>query len=172
MPPQRPTAKDLRAREQLVEAAFKLRRIGESELADVVDFVLTPKGWTWLGRLRSADGGVELNPNLPIRMEDSARAYIKAAAEAAGDRLADVVEECLLAFIEGRFIPTQTPRNVYGAKKKMSNLNVRPNKALRSQAEARCEDLTAELGWRVSVSPMLVQWFLQRYPIPGQAGTK
>jgi len=169
----RPTAKDHQVKNRLVEAAAVLREHQRPDLADAVDYVLSPKGWPMLGRLRSAAGGSDLPKNLPISMQRPVKEHIKRAAAAKGDDLTTVVEEGLRAFINGDFRPGRPPRAEYGTSDRV-NLNLRPDGELVQQAKAMCEDkaLPEEwLGWRPSVSVVARLWLLERYPLPQSADT-
>lgn len=168
----RPTAKDRKTRDQLVEAAHVLRGHGRDDLADAVDYVLSPKGWPMLGRLRAEAGPSEIPTNLPIAMQRPVRDHIKRSAEAAGEDLTETVNAGLRAFVEGAFRPGRPARAQYGTAGDRVNLNLRPDAALRARADEVAAAVEEELGWRPRVSTLALLWLLERYPLPETAGAE
>ncbi|WP_327259943.1 hypothetical protein [Streptomyces sp. NBC_01240] len=123
-------AKDTNLRPRLTAAATKLREINEPDLADAIDTVLAPNGW---GRLRRSDPAVSdsLDRNMAMRMPSDWREQIKARAQAAGNKLADDVNEGFQLYLDGKFNPVAPGRSPYGSAGEMVNLNVRAKDALR-----------------------------------------
>ena len=122
-------AKDTNLRPRLTAASSKLREINEPDLADAIDTVLAPNGW---GRLRRSDPSVNdsLDRNMAMRMPSDWREQIKARAQAAGNKLADDVNEGLQTYLAGKFEPVAPGRAPQGVGE-MVNLNVRAKDALR-----------------------------------------
>ncbi|MEU0837105.1 hypothetical protein [Streptomyces sp. NPDC005969] len=120
-------AKDTTLRPRLTAAATKLREINEPDLADAIDTVLAPNGW---GRLRRSEPSVSdsLDRNMAMRMPSDWREQIK--ARASGNKLANLVNEGLQAYLDGKFEPVAPPRAPRGVGE-MVNLNVRAKDALR-----------------------------------------
>lgn len=129
----RPTAKDLKTKENLQAAATFLRAKGKPDWAESVDYMLSPAGWATLGRLRSEEGPSPEVPNLAIRMSASDVEAIKAAAREAGNTLTADVNEGLALFLDDLssvrppFSPQYSPAGV------KVNLNVRPDVKLRQR---------------------------------------
>ncbi|MCX4792467.1 hypothetical protein OG369_42595 [Streptomyces sp. NBC_01221] len=125
-------AKDTNLRPRLTAAATKLRDINEPDLAEAIDTVLAPNGW---GRLRRSDPTVSdsLDRNMAMRMPSDWREQIKARAQAAGNKLANDVNEGFLKYLNGEFDPVVPGRNPYGSGAEMVNLNVRAKDDLRVQ---------------------------------------
>lgn len=168
---QNSTAKDRKTRDQLVQAAHVLREQGRPELAEAVDYTLSPSGAGMLRRLLADERGGTLNKNLPVSMQRHQRDHIKQSAAAAGDDLTTVVEEGLRAFIDGRFRPARPKRGAAGSGARV-NLNMRPDEELRSLAARTAEAVKGQLGWEPPLSSLVLLWLLEKYPMPDPETSK
>jgi len=138
-------AKDTNLRPRLTAASSKLREMNEPDLADAIDIVLAPNGW---GRLRRSDPTTSdsLDRNMAMRMPSEWREQIKARAQAAGNRLADDVNEGLQTYLDGKFEPIAPGRNPHGSAAEMVNLNVRAKDALREAIAEQGDHAPALVG--------------------------
>lgn len=162
VPRKRPELNEVR--EQVAAAGKKLRDMGEPALADAVDYTLTPAYWASIRYgLYEKDRGPA---NLPIGTRKSIRDHLHAAAEAAGTTLTDVANTALRDFISGKFTPQKPSRGASAPGDPAVNINLRPDVALRAQAEERCKELTGELGWKVAPAQVIKQYLLHRFPLP------
>jgi hypothetical protein len=147
----------------LTTAAKLLRTFDHKDAAKAtaaLDAVLAPGGWKLL-RPDYTPGD-----NLAIYMDLDIREKLKAAAAAAGDILGEVVTDGFRAFIEGTWTPRQPgqrARRNSGATSKKGNLNVTPDNEVRRQARNRAEDVSAELGWRVTEAKLAAAWLIEKY---------
>lgn len=173
---QRPTAKDLKTKRQVQEAVAYLRTADRPEHADAVDHLLTPAGWSMLGRLRAAEGAAETDTPLPIRLAKTDKDRIKAAQEKAAeqeasDSLTADVEEGLEAFVAGDFSPQPAARSAYGAGEEKVNLNVRVSAELKARVEQAALDRADELGWTPKPMHVAAAWLNHKYPAPKKTGS-
>lgn len=138
-------AKDTNLRPRLAAAAAKLRTINEDDLAEAIDTVLAPNGW---GRLRRSDLVVSdsLDRSMAMGMPAEWREQIKARAQAAGNKLADDVNEGLQQYLDGKFTPVVPARSPYGSGAEKVNLNVRAKDALREAIAELGEHAPAQVG--------------------------
>lgn len=168
---QRPTAKDLKTKRQVQEAATIVRAEGRPELAEAVEHLLSPAGWSMLGRLRAAEGPATADTPLPIRMATADRDRIKAAQQKAAeqeasDSLTADVKEGLEAFAAGDFSPQPAAPSAYGAGEEKVNLNVRISAELKAQVEQAAEERAEELGWTPKPMHVAAAWLNAKYPAP------
>lgn len=165
-----PLSRDDQSRvDQLHKAAAHLRSTGAEELAEHVDFVLTPEGMSFVSRLRKErfQRGIEegdVPPNFPLFMDRDLRDGIKRKAKAAGANLAAEAEHALKLFLIGQFTPAQSKRATRGTAGPKANLNVRVDADLRSDADQLGKQLLAEdeLAWAPRASHVIVSWFVDR----------
>ncbi|WP_331756746.1 hypothetical protein [Streptomyces decoyicus] len=150
---------------QLKQVATHLRSTGEPELAEFVEYATTTAGNKALMRAimqqREIDG--EIQPTFMVTIPERVRTQIKTKAEKAGEDLTEQANEALTAFIDGEYLPTQPMRAAYGSNVKKKNLNLRPSRDLRAQADARGKELEAELGWAPRASHVITSWLWERY---------
>lgn len=153
---------DQQRRDQLTEAAATLRAANRPDLADAVDYVLTPDGWGFVNRLmwgrkESATG------NMPIRVDPSVRDHLKASsANLTGD-----VNEGFEKFLAGEWVPDKPEPAGPGSAVKVV-LNVRPDEALSTQVKERCEQLRSdgELGWKPYASTVALAYLVHKHGLP------
>lgn len=153
-------------RDNLVAAAHTLREVGKPELADSVDYVLSPMGAGFVGRLRvdRLDSGDKL-PSLPMKMPRSDRELIKRRAKAVGDSLSAEVAEAFRQYLDGDFVPQLPERAPRGSGDQMVNLNVRPDDSdLFAQVDARCAERRAA-GERIYTSNVAADWLYRKYKV-------
>lgn len=162
---QNSTAKDRQTRDRLVQAAHVLRAQGQPELAEAVDYTLSPSGAGMLRRLLADAQGKALDENLAISMQRTQSDHFKRAAAAAGDDLTKVVEDGIQAFIDGDFRPGRPKRTAYGSGDRV-NLNVRPDPLLRRLFSATAEAVGDNLGWKPALSAVVRLWLMEKYPMP------
>ncbi|MFD7615737.1 hypothetical protein [Streptomyces sp. NPDC059802] len=138
-----PSSNDLRNR--LTTAAARLREVDSPGLADAVDAVLAPKGWT---HLRSTDpvatGTTE--PNMIMSISKTVRDQIVAARRSPGATVTDDVNEAFTKFLAGEFVPRKPARARHGAPDEKVNLNVRPSSVLRQQVAESAEMTAANVA--------------------------
>ena len=169
------TNKALRTR--LTAAADQLRADGHPVFADSIDEVLAPNGW---GKLRRSDPSASTgNDSLGLRMPASIRDAIKERNAAANKRLPKGSEtqtitadanEGLRHFVDGRMEPWELARGdawVEGFPMgEMVNLNLRPDPALKAQADALLgPDHKEEWGWDMRASHVVIGWLMHKYGI-------
>ncbi|MFD9721035.1 hypothetical protein [Streptomyces sp. NPDC059076] len=166
---------DEKHRNNLLTASTRLRDTGHEELADSVDYVLSPEGAAFIGRLRLDRLGSDPNTGstLPIRLPKAERDQIKARAKAAGESLSQEAEKGLRAFIDGRFVPQPKPRarRNSGALSSAVVLNVRTDAGLNEQADTKAKEMQ-EAGTRISLSAVVYDWLCQQYKVGPHAETE
>lgn len=151
-----PTSDDLRKR--LTAASDHLRNAGAPELADAVDTVLAPQGWT---RLRASDitASGTTQKNLPIGMDKELRDQIHEAVTAAGSTITADVNEAFVKYLAGEFVPGPPVRARRSATpRERANLNVRAPQALVEQVTA-----AGEQPARVASDYLMRKYNLGRY---------
>lgn len=163
---QRPTAKDIALRDTVRAAVTKLHEVGEPDLADAVDTLLTPNGWAVLGRLRSGEGGTNLPRNKSMWLEVALKQRVLAGAEAEGRDVVSIASEGLEKFLAGQFVPEQPARATRGSAPTKTSLTPRIPDDLWDSATAYGEAHAEELGWTPVASQVVVAYFAQLYPEP------
>lgn len=154
---------------QLTAASARLREVGSDDLAEAVDLALTPQGWSLLRRAQTAAKGT-LAPNAALGMSAGLRDSIKAAAQAAGNLLADDVAEGINAFVAGTFTPPEPVRASRGTAEPKTNLNVRIATELRTAAEQAATNRADELGYTANLTHIATSWLVHKYGL--QAASK
>ncbi|KIF66268.1 hypothetical protein HY68_36805 [Streptomyces sp. AcH 505] len=134
---------DQQHRDNLVTAAQVLRDTDRVDLAESVDYVLSPQGVAFVGRIRvdRLDSDDDRNPNLPVSMPTSRKDQVKRLAKAAGESPTRVVEDYFRRFLDGEWMPEKEPRATRGAGETRAILNVTPDKDLHADVAARCREL-------------------------------
>lgn len=121
-------------RTQLTAAADRLRSADAPELAEAVDLVLAPGGWT---RLRDTDIAAEAgtSPNMTLLIGIADKELVVARAKEAGNTLTHDVNEAFVRFLAGEFTPRPAVRARPGMGDEKTTLNVRPSNTLRQEVE-------------------------------------
>ncbi|MGW7636060.1 hypothetical protein [Streptomyces decoyicus] len=150
---------------QLKQAATRLRAADEPELADAVEYVTTREGNTAVMRaiMQQLEIDGEIQPTLAVTMPEPVREEIKATAKAKGESLTAQANEALAAFLAGTYFPATRPRAAYGTAERRVNLNLRPNRELRIQADARGKEMESELGWAPRASNVIISWLWEKF---------
>lgn len=157
--------KDQKHRDNLTKAAHALRETGKPDLAESVDYVLSPDGIAFIGRLRLDRFTTESEgTTIPVRLQEAERDQLHARAKAAGESLSKAAKEGLREFVSGSFTPAPKKRARRGSFGKTVNLNVKTDDALSEQADAKCKELQ-ESGQRVFVSTVVYDWLCRRYKV-------
>lgn len=151
----------------LKQASAHLRSTGApTEVAEVVDFVLTDEGANFVNRLRWRDAGEE-NPNLALRMPLVLRDEIKAGAKTAGKALTTQAVTALNAFLDGKFVPFDPKEEdvLRAAGRPEAMLNVRVNADLRKRVDEYGAKLKEDgvLDWAPKTSHVLKAWFVEKF---------
>ncbi|MGV9278145.1 hypothetical protein [Streptomyces griseosporeus] len=161
MPRSRRLAPDV-VRARLTVASDRLNAAGDTDLAEAIDAVLAPRGWELL---RKPVNPTTAEPNMALWMNKAIKDAIYARAQAAGENLAEVVEEGFRKFLAGEFVPEKPVRSARGSDTAKDNLNVRPSKALRDRVQERCPQVSEELGWEVTPGRVAMSWLYSEYGI-------
>jgi hypothetical protein len=153
--------------EKIQQASAHLRRTGEPQLAEHVDFLLTDEGANFVNRLRWKEASEE-NPNLAIFMPTSVRDEIKAGVKRAGTALPTQAVLALNAFLNGTYLPARQESARRGSGGSKSNLNVRVNADLRRRVDEHGKQLLADgvLDWAPRTSHVLKSWFTEKFTAP------
>ena len=159
--------------DELTAAAAHLRTTGAPQLADTVDFVLTPDGRSFINRLRverlhqqEAEGAFD--PNFAMQMPRPVRDEVKATAKALGGDLAVEARTALEQFLAGEFTPVRPKRATRNTFEDKVNLNIRVNKELRERADAHGKELAGTLGWEPRASHVIVNWLVRKFTEAGK----
>ena len=146
---------DLRTR--LNAAATFLREKDATDLAQAVESVTAPQGWTALRDTdTAADSGT--SPNFPLLMSKEDKAKVMAAAEEAGDKLTHVVNEGWSKYLEGTFTPHSSTKARRHSGVEKETLTVRPSRTLRQQVEA-----TGTKASKVGIDYLLFKYKVGHY---------
>lgn len=159
---------------ELAQAAAHLRDTGKPQLADAVDFVLTPEGFAFLKRQREswliAEG--HLHPNFAMAVPRSVREEIYKNAKAQGADLAQQATQALNEFLAGTYTPFRPARAARGSNVEMVNMNIRVEMALRSAADAAGKERAEEFGWAPRASHVITSWLVQHFTKASQEQSK
>lgn len=154
---------DQRRRDQLVTAANTLRESGKPDLADAVDYVLTPAGQKFIGRLHYQKLSETADPPLSIGMTVSRKTQVKQAAAAAGDTLTSVLDDGFRRFLAGEF-EFRRERAAHGKAESRATLNTRPDGVLQGEVARRCRELKEASGAvGLGLSPVAAAILYERY---------
>lgn len=146
-------------RERLKNAATVLRADGHDEEARDVEAVLAPGAWSWLRETESTKDG--LSP-LALTLDRRLKNALAAAAEDMGAVPSTVVVEGYRAFLAGEFVP---PRIVAVRGKgtyDKTTMTVTVPKELRAQVSAMIPQVVDEVGYRVTLSSIALEWLLDQ----------
>ncbi|PPS89552.1 hypothetical protein [Streptomyces sp. MH60] len=133
------------------------------QMAEAVASMLTEEGEDFARRLNQKRV-IQKKPNLPLRLPETLRDDIKAAAVISGASLDGEAHQALQEFLAGRFTPKQPVRAARGDGAKSVNLNIRVDPALRKQAEDLGHELLAhgKLTWAPKVTQIIRAWLVER----------
>ncbi|MGS2592098.1 hypothetical protein [Streptomyces hebeiensis] len=142
--------RDRQRRDNLVKAAQVLRSTPEhADLADDIDYVLSPDGALFVNRLRKhgeADAGgpkTEQPDNMPIRIPED-RLKVLQQGRKDGVNLTEVVENGFRDWLTGKFELRLEPRAKRGSAPTSGIVNIRPHQDLQDTVAAKCERVRAE----------------------------
>lgn len=156
-------------RARLTVAAERLAGGGDKDLAEAVEAVLAPRGWSLLKPATMSSG----HRNVPLYMSSTAKAKLEDAARKAGEEsgkaparvLAEVVNEGWEKALAGQYEPVAPVRAPRGKAPVKENLNVRPDNDLRERMDEAAPELAAELGWDVTAGKVAMSYLFDEFGI-------
>ncbi|MGA5670110.1 hypothetical protein ACPCTG_32095 [Streptomyces pseudogriseolus] len=143
-------------RDRLLTAAQRLEDAGHPDSAADVRAVAAPGGWTMLRAKDDAEKSA--GTNLALTIDRDLRDQLKAKADEFGVTLGSVVADGFRRVVAGEWLPPKLARSSTANK---TVLNVRVNDGLRKQIDARREELSREVGYRVTQSSIAIAWMAE-----------
>jgi len=156
-------------REHLAQVPAWLKPEAPAHIAQAVSAVLAPGGWEQLRATDPAreEGSKNLAMNLPLSIRDAIKAAHEeqaAAAKKAGRdevSLTAKVNEGLVAFLEGRFVPVQRPLRKAAQPEARRNLNVTASALLQRQAAEKAQQIASDP--RRGAAWVASEWLMHEY---------
>ena len=161
---------DQRTSDNLTSAAARLREQGKeaAEEAATVASMLTPVGAAFITRYYAQRTPTQF----AIRMLESERAHIEAAAKENGDTISTLADQAMYELLHGIYMPTEYATVALPWKSMIKgdfkNLNLKVDGRLKTGVDLLMKDdaFIEDLGWAPGTAGTLIRlWLNERFPM-------